>query len=500
MKDSTKHQLILALDIGTSSVRAALYDDRGIVLPQTMVKNERSLSVTDDGGAEIDADEAFLQVAAAIDDVLAKAEKIKGAVTYVATSCFWHSLVGVDAKGKPTTKVFAWADTRSRAQVSVLRKRFDEGEVHNRTGARFHSSYWPAKLLWLKGDNTSGSECAPFTDTSFWLSLSDHVLLRLTDTLATSVSMASGTGIFDIRACDWDSELLKFLKLKARNLPPVAADDATFKLNAKCAKRWPRLKDARWLPAIGDGAANNIGAGCVKGTKAALMIGTSGAMRVAYRGEPPAKIPDGLWCYRIDRKRVVIGGALSDGGGLYRWLKENLRLLSDDDRTEAEIAKRPPAGHGLIFLPFLAGERSTGYHENAAGAILGLRAATDTIDIVQAALESVAYRFAEIFDQLNGVCRIREIIASGGALRESPVWTQIIADVLGRDLTLPDTREASSRGAVLLALETIGKIENPQDIPTPRGIGFKFDQARQAVHRRAREQHEKYYRIAVSKP
>lgn len=491
---SSKKQLTLALDIGTSSVRAALYDDRGIVLPRTMVKNERSLSVTDDGGAEIDADEAFLQVTAAIDDVLAKAEKVKGEVTHVATSCFWHSLVGVDAKGKPTTKGFGWADTRSRAQVSVLRKRFDEGKVHNRTGARFHTSYWPAKLLWLKGDNTSGSDCAPFTGTRTWLSLSDHVLLRLTDTLATSVSMASGTGIFDIRACDWDSELLKFLKLKRHNFPPVAADDATFKLNAKFAKRWPRLKDARWFPAIGDGAANNIGAGCVAKSKAALMIGTSGAMRVAYRGEPPEKIPDGLWCYRIDRTRVVIGGALSDGGGLYRWLKDNLRLLSDDDKTEAEIAQRPPAGHGLIFLPFLAGERSTGYHENAAGAILGLRSATDTIDIVQAALESVAYRFAVIFDQLDSVCRIREVIASGGALRESPVWTQIIADVLGRDMTLPDTREASSRGAVLLALETIGKIEKIDQLATPVGTAFSADNSKLKVYRKARKHHQDRYR------
>jgi gluconokinase len=105
--------------------------------------------------------------------------------------------------------------------------------------------------------------------------------------------------------------------------------------------------------------------------------------------------------------------------------------------TEDEIAKRPPAGHGLVFLPFLAGERSTGYHENATGAVLGLHSSTDAIDIVQAALESVAYRFAEIFDQLNSVVKVREITASGGALRESPVWTQIIADTLGRNLILP---------------------------------------------------------------
>lgn len=485
-------ELILALDIGTSSVRAALYDAAGEVLPQTMVKHERTLTATDDGGAEIDAEEAFDQVVAAVDEVLDKAPK--GEITHVAASCFWHSLVGVDAKGKPTTKVFGWADTRSREQVSVLRKNFDEAGAHNRTGARFHSSFWPAKLLWLRGSDMIGRECAPFSNTDVWLSLSDYILLKLTGTLTTSVSMASATGILDIRKCDWDADLARFLKLKSHNFPSIAADDATFRLNPKFSKRWPRLAATEWFPAIGDGAANNIGAGCVKKSKAALMIGTSGAMRVAYKGKPPAKLPPGLWCYRVDRRRVIIGGALSDGGGLYRWLRDNLRLRADDDKAEAEIAKRPPAGHGLIFLPFLAGERSTGYHENATGAILGLHSSTDTIDIVQAALESVAYRFAEVFDQLNDVVRIREIVASGGALRESPVWTQIIADVLGRNLTLPDTREASSRGAVLLALETTGKIKNIEEIRTPKGQSFSTEKARRNLYKAARKRLSAFYK------
>jgi gluconokinase len=485
--------LILALDIGTSSVRAALYDGRGRVLPETFVKNERTLVSTDDGGAEIDAGEAFAQVARAIDDVLEKAKDVKGEIEFAAASSFWHSLVGVDKKGEATTKVFGWAETRPAKYLPDLRKKLKETAVHNRTGARFHSSFWPAKLLWL-------ADAFPkvFTRTAAWLSFSDLVALKLSGTPLTSVSMASGTGIFDIRKCAWDAKLAKFLKITAENLPIVARKDSdTFALNDEFAKRWPRLANTRWFPAIGDGAANNIGAGCVQRGKAALMIGTSGAMRVAYRGDVPENIPPGLWCYRIDRRRVIMGGALSDGGGLYHWLKENLRLGEDDNRTEAEIAKRGADTHGLTFLPFLAGERSTGYHEHAAGAILGLHSSTDTIDIAQAALESVAYRFAEIFDQLNSVIKVREIIASGGALRESPVWTQIIADVLGTDMNLPRTQEASSRGAVLLALETIGKIGNIEKLPPPKGRGFRFDKTRRAVYKKARARHGKFYKLVI---
>ncbi|HEX8639105.1 MAG TPA: gluconokinase, partial [Pyrinomonadaceae bacterium] len=485
---------ILALDIGTSSVRAALYDFKGNVLPETMVKNERQLTATDDGGAEIDAREALAQIEKAIDDILEKSKNLAGEISTIAASSFWHSLVGVDEKGKPTTKVFGWADTRSREYVSVLREKLDENKTHNRTGARFHSSFWTAKLLWIQNEQKE-----IFQKTAQWLSFSDYVALKFSGKAQTSVSMASATGIFDVRKCVWDAELIDFFKIKTDNLPEIPAEDAdAFQLNAKYRKRWTKLKNARFFPAIGDGAANNIGAGCVRKSKAALMIGTSGAMRVAYAGEPPEKIPDGLWCYRIDRKRIIIGGALSDGGGLYRWLKNNFRLKADDDTTEAEIEERIPDRHGLTFLPFFAGERSTGYNEAASGAVLGLKTSTDTIDIVQAALESVAYRFAEIFDQLNDVCRIREIIASGGALRESPVWTQIICDVLKQNMSLPDVREASSRGAVLHAVEMIGVIESIEKIETPKGREFKFDKKRNAIYKKARERHKKFYDLLIN--
>ena len=478
------------MDIGTSSVRAALYDGGANPLPRMSAKIERSLTVTADGGSEIDADEAFDQVVTAIDAVLKKAVRVKGEIKYVASSAFWHSIVGIDAKGKPTTKVFGWADTRSRKQVEMLRKRFDESEVHNRIGARFHSSFWPAKLLWLRSEFPD-----IFAKTERWLSLSDYIAWRLLGVSETSVSMASGTGIFDIRSFEWDRELLRYLKIKAENLPNIVETDSiSFQLSKPFAKRWPLLKNAQWFPAIADGAADNIGSGCVTKNMAALMVGTSGAMRVAYAGDPPAKIPDGLWCYRVDRKRVILGGALSDGGGLYRWVRDNLKLAKN---AESEIPRRGAAAHGLTFLPFLAGERSTGYHESATGAVLGMQSSTDSIDILQAALESVAYRFAEVFDQLNSVVKINEIVASGGALRESPVWMQIIADVLGRDLTLGAASEASSRGAVLLALETIGKIENIAASPLPIANTTAFHPKWHVIYKLARKQHRDNYKLIL---
>ena len=485
--------LILALDIGTSSVRAALYDAGGNVLPETAVKHERTLEATGDGAAEIDADTAVKQVIAAVDEVVDKAKGIDGVITHAAASAFWHSLMGVDTEGRPTTKVFGWADTRSREYVVKLRTAFAEDEIHNRTGARFHPSFWPAKLMWLRKEHP-----AVFKHTTKWISFSDYVGMKLFDggPAATSISMASATGIFDTRKCDWDGPLLKRLGIARTNLPRLAAPDESFVLNNRYRRRWPMIAGTRFHPAIGDGAANNIGVGCLNKTKAALMVGTSGAMRVAFKGEPPANIPPGLWCYRIDRERVIIGGALSDGGGLYQWLKDNLRLDANAN-VEALIAQRPPDGHGLVFLPFLAGERSTGYHEFATGGILGLKTSTDTIDIVQSALESVAYRFADIFDQLKSFAGIREITASGGALRGSPVWAQIIADVLRRELSLPDTYEASSRGAVLLVLETVGRIDDIENVNVAPKMSFSPDTEKRNAYRSARQRHQKFYDLIL---
>ncbi len=486
-----RHPFILALDIGTSSVRASLYDAATAkAIPRALVKVERTLSVTASGGAEIDADEAVEQVAAAIDGILKKTSKLTGEIGYVASCSFWHSLVGVDADGNPTTKVFGWADTRSGKYTDTLRKRIDESETHNRTGAPFHSSFWPAKLLWLKNDFPD-----VFAMTNRWLSFSDYLSLKLFGEAKTSLSMASGTGIVDIRSCDWDSELLKFLMIKSSTLPVIAANDSdTFVLNTEYSERWTRLKHARWFPAIADGAADNIGAGCTTKIQAALMVGTSGAMRVAYIGEPPRKIPIGLWCYRVDRKRVIVGGALSDGGGLYQWLRQTLKLPHNVDE---QIAKLEPGVHGLTFLPFLAGERSTGYSEMAAGCILGICSATKPVDILQAALESVGYRFAEIFDRLCTVVEIKEIVASGGALRDSPVWAQIIADVLGRDLMMNAPPESSSRGAVLLALESIGKIETSRQNSRNEGERVKFDGDRHNLHKSNRKRHQKTYQLLM---
>ncbi|HSP63727.1 MAG TPA: gluconokinase [Pyrinomonadaceae bacterium] len=489
LRTERESPVVLALDIGTSGMRAALFDGRGdeIEGSLTALRNVSHYELGAGGDANADALVEF--VAQAIDVAVARAEAFVSRIDYVATSCFWHSLVGVDRAGSAVTPLLGWADTRAADAVGELRSRFDEGKVHQRTGARFHPSYWPAKLLWLRSNRGE-----LFRTVNRWLSFSDYLFLQLFADATTSVSMASATGLFDQKMCAWDRELMEALGLAAEQLPPIASSGQTLRqLREEYALRWPLLDRAAWLPAIGDGAANNIGAGCVDSTRASLMIGTSGAMRVLFAGSPPKSLPPELFCYRADSERVVVGGALSDGGGLHAWMKDTLFFSCDDDEMETSLALMEPDAHGLTVLPFWSGERATGWSASARGTIIGLTARTKPIEILRAAMEAVCYRFALLARALDTIAPNADVGASGNALLASRAWTQMLADVLGRRIGLSLTREASCRGAALLALETIGKIDGIDTVQSESGEVFEPDLTRHDVYARAIERQQELY-------
>jgi len=484
-----KRSVVLGLDIGTSGVRAAMFDEHGSEISGARVQNRRDLS-TGSGFAEMDPEASFELVVQTIDDLLSLPHTVGTRIELISISCFWHSLVGVDSAGNATTPILGWADTRSVDSTKQLRAHLNEREIHNRTGCRFHSSYWPAKLLWLRNERSQ-----LFQNTRCWLGFGEYLSLRLFGNHANSVSMASATGLFNQHTQKWDEELIQELDISPATLPELSfANRSSYRLVETFAVRWPQLSEAYLCPAIGDGAANNIGAGCVGRKTAALMIGTSGALRLAYKDDAPNQLSDALWCYRADRTRVVVGGALSDGGGLYGWLTNALEFAgASDESLENSLAQMEPDAHGLTVLPFWAGERSTGWNPDARGAILGLSMQTEPIEIVRAAMESVAYRFALILNELDKVAPVTSLIASGNALRASPVWVQILADVLNRPITISGLSEASMRGAALLALEAAGKIESIEEFSVPVEAVFEPDGSRHSRYQEGLTRQQKFY-------
>jgi gluconokinase len=432
---------VLALDVGSSSVRAQRFDERA--RPVDAFAQEQY-----EGG---DPDEIVRLVRKAM------AKRADGADA-VGASCFGHSLLALDGDGRPLTPVLGWRDTRSADAAEWLRRRVDPAAVQARTGAHVHPSFWPAKLAWL-----AETEPGVFRSAARFVSFCDYLYEQLGGSaVACSLSIACGTGLVDLNAERWDAELLEVLSLDESRLPRISGE--------------PR---DGWYPAVIDGACSNLGAGCTGKERAALMVGTSGALRILYETERPQPRP-GLFLYRLDDRRVVEGGALSDGGNLYSWLNKTLAASANG------LGEGDPDDHGLTFLPFLGGERSTGWDPDAKGAIAGLTFKTTPNDIRRAALEGVALRFSVIADLLP---EVEEIVATGGGLLSDSGWIQIMADALARPVTASAVEEASLRGAAVATLERLGHDADE----APLGEVFHPREKRAEAYRSARERQQRLY-------
>jgi gluconokinase len=478
--------LVLTLDIGTSSVRALLFDRNARHVEGSEARRTHTVLTTPDGGAELDPKALLREVEEVVDEILGKAGPRAPQIKAVACCTFWHSVVGLDEAGEPLTAVYTWGDIRAAQVADELHRRMNQKSYHARTGAFFHPLYWPEKLLWLRSHPAHGRVRS-------WVSFGEFLFRRLFGRSICTVSMASGTGLLDINRCDWDAETLLALGLGADQLSPLGdVKDAFVGLSGPYAARWPALRETPWTPPVGDGACNNLGSGCATPDRIAVMVGTSGAMR-AVCAVDRIDIPWGLWCYRADRRRVVLGGALNDGGNLAEWCRRTFQLGSPDE-VERQIAAMAPDSHGLTFLPFLAGERSPGWNAQARASISGLSLDTKPAQILRAGLEAVALRFELIRGMLcEAVPQAKEIVASGGALRESPAWVQILADAMGRPILPSAEPEASARGAALLTLESLGMVPKLEDLPASFGPPVPSDPARHAAYARALARQKDYY-------
>lgn len=484
---SEANRAVLSIDVGSSSVRASLYDTSGDPIPGAESKLGHDLEYDSEGAATKDPDELLDLAARATDEAMARGEGIEAIA--VAMSTFWHSLLGVDEDKAPTTPVFTWADRRSAKAASELRENLDEEAIHRRTGCVLHSSYWPAKLEWL-----AGYDPEVFEKTKRWVSPGEYIYLRLFGEANAGTSMASANGLFEQNEKRWDREILESLPTSEDRLSPVS-DEPMRGLRGEWAKRWPKLENVPWFPAVGDGASSNVGCGCVDEGKLALMVGTSGAMRILWKADSVEPQP-GVWRYRADGGRIVMGGALSNGGNLVEWLRDTLRL-PEPGKAEKLLERMPPDSHGLTFLPLLAGERGPGWADKANGVVAGLSMSSHPMDILRAAMESVAFRFAVIAEMLEKASPgEKEVIATGGGLINSPAWTRIMADALGRPVKLSNVEEASSRGAALLALERLAEIEIDK-LEAPSGATFQPNKKNHEIYKKALARQKRLYDAAI---
>ena len=470
------------MDIGSSSVRAALHDRLGRTLRGTAVQVAYAWQAGPGGSVRISHRALLDLVGAVLDQLVSSARPLVADVAAGGISCFLHSVVGLDGAGRPVTPVLSWADTTSAAAAASLRRRLDPEAVHAETGAPIHASYWPARVVRLREEAPSVRR---------WAGFPELVAEHLTGRAVISRSMASGTGLLDRARGTWSTALLEQLDMKASYLPEIAADDEPVgRLSATASRRWPKLGHVPWFAAWGDGACGNVGLSADGPGKAALMVGTSGAMRTVLP-DPAATVPPGLFAFRLGAG-TLMGGQLSEGGGVLAWAGRLLRRSRASlERGAAALA---PDAHGLTALPYLLGERGLGYHDSARATLTGLGPGTDAVAIYRAFLEAIAYGFAAVDERLSAALPVApQIVASGGTLTRSPLLAQVIADCVGRDIAIAPALEASRRGAALLALRGSGLLADGEAIPALRMRAVGHDPDRSDRYRLARARLQELY-------
>jgi gluconokinase len=487
---------VLAIDIGSSSVRATVYDAHANAVSGLSVATPHVTPTTPDGGAADDALVLAGVVERTIDDILTLAGDAAAKIVAVGLDSFVGNILGLDKAGNPTTPVYTYADTRSLQEVAQMRRDLDAVDVHQRTGVTLHTAYAPARLLWVRAN-----EPKAWAETVRWTDFATYLYGRwFGEEAACSSSVASWSGLLNRNTGDWDTKLLAYTGISSDQLPRLADySDTMSRLAPAYAAKWPTLSQVPFTLAVGDGAAANVGEGCSAPGATALTVGTTGAVRAGVP-IPLDNVPRGLSVYNLSKQRILLGGAVTDAGGLFAWMRDTLDV-PDPATLETELSALKPDGHGLTVLPFLRGERSPGWLDNATGAVIGLRASTTPADIVRAGLESVAYRFALIADRLATVVKPEpEIVVGGGAAQSSPTWLQMFADVLDRTVAESGEPETTSRGSAILALHSAGVIDSLDDLPAQRGRRYTPNPASTDAYRVGLERHHTLYHSLLDLP
>ncbi|MCZ7589870.1 MAG: FGGY family carbohydrate kinase [Gaiella sp.] len=460
---------VLALDLGSSSVRALVLDERLDADPARLARQPVAAVHRAGGAAELDPGRVVEAVVQCLDDLHGRG--LLGGVGGVVTASQWHSLLAVDRDGTPLSPALTWADTRATAGGSGPA---DPDAFHRRTGCWHAPLFWTTRIPWLRA--VLDGRVARF------LGLSDFVAEALLGEACVSASLASGTGLLDLERLVWDAEALELAGATEAELPVLAAAGWTGTLAPAWRRRWPALAEVPWWPAVGDGAAANVGSGCDRPERVAITVGTSAAVRVVERRDVAAPLPSSLWRYVVDETRVVTGAAFSGAGNLFGWATTVLRI------EPGELDAVAPGRHELSALPFHAGARPPQDAAPSAGAIAGLRLDTTAAELCAGLLEGACLEIARGVRAVGATLDARpEHVLSGGAAAASRWWQRTFAATLGEPVLVCDVPEAAARGAALLALGRSGDpplravAPEPGDVAAMEASRERYDDLRARV-------------------
>lgn len=457
-----KGTVVLAVDIGTTSTKTLAADVTGRVLADHSVAYP--MHSPEPGAAEQDPDEICEAVLEGLAAVMRRAGLQGNDVLCVSLSAAMHSLIALDREGRPLTRSITWADQRAAAQAERLNADGSGLAVYLRTGTPVHAMSPLVKLIWLREERSEiWRRAARFAG------IKEYVLYRLFGRWVVDHSLASATGCFNLEKLAWDEEALRLAGVREEQLPrPVPTTHILTGLAEEAARRTGLGRETPFVVGASDGTLANLGVGALAPGILAVTIGTSGAVRTAV--DRPSTDPQGrLFCYALTERKWIVGGPTNSGAIAVRWMADRVRPDRPMEEVIALATTVPPGADGLLFLPQLAGERAPFWNPLAQGVLFGLTLAHGSAHLIRAAMEGVLFQIRAVVSAVEKMTgKAREIRASGG-FAKSPFWCQMLADMTGTPVRVPDTVEGSGMGAVWLGLHAIRTPDEPLAVPEPAG-------------------------------
>ncbi|MDS3897701.1 gluconokinase [Staphylococcus hominis] len=455
---------MIGVDIGTTSTKSVLYDEQGQFITKHNIGYPLHTPNVD--VSEENPDELFDAVLMTVKHVIRESGVHKEDIKLISFSAQMHSLIALDSQHERLTESMIWADNRANQYADLINEQYEGHDIYKRTGTPIHPMSPLSKIFWMKHEQPD-----IYQNTAMFADIKTYIFYQLYGKYVIDHSMASATGMFNLQQLDWDQEALELLGISASQLPQLVPTTHILK---GMKKRYATLMgiDENTPVVVGasDGVLSNLGVNSYKKGEVAVTIGTSGAIRTVI-DKPRTDYKGRIFCYVLDEDHYVIGGPVNNGGVILRWLRDELlasevetakRLGVDPYDVLTKIASRvKPGADGLIFHPYLAGERAPLWNANARGSFFGLTLSHQKEHMIRAALEGVLYNLYTVYLALIEVMNeTPNTIKATGGFAKSEVWRQMMADIFDTDVIVPESYESSCLGACVLGLKALGDIED----------------------------------------
>lgn len=452
---------VIGVDIGTTSTKAVLFTEKGDTVCRYGV--EYPLYAPTPGAAEQDPEEIFSAVIKTVKNVIGKGGIDPSQILGLSFSAAMHSLILVDAEGNALSRSMTWADNRSVKWAKIIKQEHRGHEIYLRTGTPIHPMSPFVKLVWLRHEQPE-----LFAKAAKFISIKEFVFYRFFQQYVIDHSIASATGLLNLNTLTWDSEALEIAGITDDKLSQLVPTTHMFQpIQAELAKEMGLKADTPIIIGASDGVLSNLGVGAIAPGIVAVTVGTSGAIRAVV--ERPIADPQArLFCYALTDKHWVVGGAVNNGGIALRWVRDQLtdtevraaqRLGKDPYELITMLAATvPPGSEGLIFHPYIMGERSPLWDANARGSYVGLNVNHTKAHLVRAVLEGILFNLFLVLEALQAFTGQAKRIKATGGFARSNLWRQMMADIFDQDVVVPEQYESSCLGAAVLGLYALQKI------------------------------------------